>query len=285
MNIPPMNFTIPDIQKAVSKAVSRSEANPDPKDLKFALSCIDLTTLNPTDTPSYISSFVRKVNAFKTEFSDLPEVAAICVYPNMVPVVKKILASDKVKIASVAGGFPSSMTFPEIKAEEARLAVDRGADEIDIVLPLWAFLDGNITYCAKEIKAIKKSVRKANLKVIIESGILIQPKKIWEASVLALSAGADYIKTSTGKLTPTATPEAAFIMCRAIKWWFEETGEKRGFKPAGGISTSKEAMIYLSLVKEILGPEWVDPGLFRIGASRLANILLSSIFGKEINHF
>jgi len=256
-----------------------------PEMLKTLFSCIDLTTLNPTDTVSSVAAFTGKVNSFELEFSGLPNVAAICTYPNMTSVVRENLAVENVRIAAVAGGFPSSMTFAEIKVEEARLAVIHGADEIDMVLPLWAFLEGNPEYCRDEIVAVKKAVGEAHLKVILESGVLSDPEKIWQASRLSLEAGADFIKTSTGKMPVSATPEAAIVMCYAIRFWHETTGKSAGFKPAGGISKTSEALLYAAIVKEILGEYWLDNRLFRIGASRLSNHLLSEILGKETAHF
>jgi deoxyribose-phosphate aldolase len=256
-----------------------------PEMLKMAFSCIDMTTLNPTDTVSHVSSFTQKVNEFGILFPGLPSVAAICVYPNLTSVVRENLAVEEVKVAAVAGGFPSSMTFPELKTEEARMAVLNGADEIDIVLPLWAFLEENYEYCRREIESIKKSIGDTCLKVILESGVLSEPDKIWKASILSLEAGADFIKTSTGKMPVAATPEAAVVMCRAILYFYEVTGSKRGFKAAGGITTPEEAMVYVSVVKEILGESWLEKDFFRIGASRLANQLLSAILGQKITHF
>lgn len=253
--------------------------------LKLTFSCIDLTTLNATDTVSHIAAFVHKVNLFRQEFSFLPNVGAICVYPNMASVVKENLAEEGVRIASVAGGFPSSMTFLDLKVEEARLAVIHGADEIDIVLPLWAFLEENLDYCQQEIRTIKKAIGDARLKVILETGVLQDPGKIWHASLLSLDAGADFIKTSTGKVNISATPEAAIIMCQALKYRYETTGEMHGFKPAGGIATSSDAMVYVAIVKDILGDRWLHNQWFRIGASRLANNLLSDIMERNINYF
>ncbi len=285
MEFPPFNFSLQELAAVVTKSKKESEQSVRKSDVRLALSCIDLTTLNATDTISSVSSFVHRVNSFGHEFPGFPDVAAICVYPNMVPTVSETLARENVRIASVAGGFPSSMTFPEIKAEEARQAVISGADEIDIVLPLWAFLDGNPKACSAEITSIKNAIGDAHLKVILESGVLAEPEKIWNASVLALTAGADFIKTSTGKLSPAATPEAAFVMCKALGWWYEKTGEKRGFKPAGGIVETGDALLYLNIVRETLGNEWLNNQLFRIGASRLANNLLSALLNKEIRHY
>ena len=252
---------------------------------KLALSCIDLTTLNSTDTVSGVAAFTQKVNNFQHQFPGLPDVAAICVYPNMASVVKENLALEGVNVAAVAGGFPSSMTFLALKEDEARLAVVHGADEIDIVIPLWAFLEGNYEYCMQEVSGIKDAIGDAHLKVILESGILDKPESIWKASLLSLQAGADFIKTSTGKMPVAATPEAAVVMCHALKYWYETTGEKRGFKPAGGIVSTPEALLYIAIVKDILGEEWLNNQLFRLGASRLANNLLSDILGSKIAHF
>jgi deoxyribose-phosphate aldolase len=202
----------------------------------------------------------------------------------MAKAVKNTLKIDDVKIAAVSGGFPSSMTFTELKIEEARLAVAAGANEIDIVVPLWTFLAGDFDTVSTEISATKKAIGDAHLKVILESGVLTVDQ-IWQSSVLAIEAGADFIKTSTGKLPQAATPEAAFVMCLAIKQHFEETGKKIGFKPAGGIITPEDAILYLTIVQEILGDEWVNPELFRIGASRLANNLLEKITGSSAKHF
>ncbi len=252
---------------------------------KLAFSCIDLTTLNATDTVSHVAAFTRKVNYFRLEYPDFPPVAAICVYPNMAAVVRENLAVEGVKVAAVAGGFPSSMTFAELKAEEAAMAVVQGADEIDMVLPLWAFMEGNYDYCRKEIRMVKQAVGDTHLKVILESGVIADPQEIWKASLLALESGADFIKTSTGKMAVSATPEAAIVMCHALRYWMEKTGERRGFKSAGGISDTSEAMMYLAVVRDILGDKWLNNLLFRIGASRLANSLLSEITGKENHHF
>lgn len=284
MSIELCPLSIEDIQSELEEIREIAATNSSKKMLEKALSCIDLTTLNSTDTIPSVKAFTEKVNQFPASYSGIKNVAAICVYPNMVQTVKETLKAKGVKIAAVAGGFPSSMTFTEIKIEEARLAVAAGADEIDIVLPLWAFLNGDQETCTHEISSIKKAIDHAHLKVILESGVL-SPDQIWQASLLAMEAGADFIKTSTGKLPQAASPEAALIMCLAIKQYYEETGRKIGFKPAGGIVTPEDAMLYLTIVQEILGNEWLTPELFRIGASRLANNLLEKITGSETKHF
>lgn len=252
---------------------------------KLALSLIDLTTLNSTDTEKKVKKFTEKVNDFPNHFPDLENVAAICVYPNMVKAVEETLQLPEVNIASVSGGFPSSMTFTKVKVEETKLAIKAGADEIDIVLALSHFLSGDFQEAHNDIAAIKKAMGDVHLKVILETGALETPENIWKASMLAINAGADFIKTSTGKMSPAATPMAAYVMCLAIAYHYEQTGEKIGFKPAGGIATADDALIYLAIVKEVLGDEWLNPMLFRIGASRLANNLLSDIYNKEVKYF
>ena len=284
MSLETCPLSLEDIQSELEAIREIAANNSSKKMLEKALSCIDLTTLNSTDTYQSVTAFTEKVNSFTNTFPEIPNVAAICVYPNMAETVKTTLKVAGVNIAAVAGGFPSSMTFTNLKIEEARMAVEAGADEIDIVVPLWAFLAGDFETCANEISAIKKAIGKAHLKVILESGVL-NVDQIWQASILSIEAGADFIKTSTGKLPQAATPEAAFVMCLAIKQHFEETGKKIGFKPAGGIVTPEDAILYLTIVQEILGDEWLTPELFRIGASRLANNLLEKITGKPVKHF
>lgn len=277
-------LSIEDIKSELEEIRGIAAKNNSNEMLETALSCIDLTTLNSTDTVTSVAAFTEKVNGFQLAFPGIKNVAAICVYPNMAHTVKSILKVPGIQIAAVAGGFPSSMTFTKIKIEESNLAVVAGASEIDIVLPLWEFLDGNFNSCKQEISAIKKAIGKAHLKVILESGVL-DVDQIWQASILSIEAGADFIKTSTGKLPQAASPEAAYVMCMAIRQHFEETGKKIGFKPAGGIVTPEDAMLYLTIVQEILGNEWINPELFRIGASRLANNLLEKITGSPVKHF
>lgn len=277
-------LSLEDIQSEL-KEIREIAAKNNPKEMfETALSCIDLTTLNSTDTITSVAAFTEKVNGFQEAFPGIKNVAAICVYPNMAHTVKSTLKVPGVQVAAVAAGFPSSMTFTKIKIEEAHLAVVAGASEIDIVLPLWEFLDGHAESCIQEISGIKKAIGDAHLKVILETGVL-NIDQIWQASMLSIEAGADFIKTSTGKLPQAASPEAAFVMCMAIRQHFEETGKKIGFKPAGGIVTPEDAMLYLTIVQEILGTEWLNPELFRIGASRLANNLLEKITGSPVKHF
>jgi len=284
MSIETCPLSLADIQSELEEIREIAAKNTSKETLEKALSFIDLTTLNSTDTVTSVTEFTEKVNRFSAEFPGISNVAAICVYPNMAHTVKSTLKVPNVKIAAVAGGFPSSMTFTKLKIEEAHLAVVAGANEIDIVLPLWAFLEGHFETCTNEISAIKKVIGDAHLKVILETGVL-NVDQIWQASMLAISAGADFIKTSTGKLPQAASPEAAFVMCLAIKQHFEETEQKIGFKPAGGIVTPEDAILYLTIGQEILGDEWLTPELFRIGASRLANNLLEKITVSPVKHF
>ena len=256
-----------------------------PQNLALCLSCIDLTTLNTTDTEVKVRGFAAKVNGFKAKYPQYPHPAAICVYSKWGNAVKETLKETGVKVAVVAGGFPNSQTFLEVKLLECRMAVEAGADEVDIVLPLNLFMADDYAGTAKEIAAIKESIGDKHLKVILETGAIASSEKIHEASMLAMEAGADFIKTSTGKQEPGATPAAAIVMCNSIKEYYKKTGKKVGFKPAGGISTVKDALCYLAIVDTILGKEWLTPELFRIGASRLANNLLSALEQKTVGYF
>lgn len=266
------------IRAGMAPVISKAE-------LKLAFSCIDLTTLGAEDTQEKGRIFAEKVSLFPRHFIELPNVAAICVYPTLVKSVRKALKDHKVAIAAVAAGFPSSQTFPEVKELETSMAVEAGATEIDIVISIGTFLEGNTALMMQEIAGVKKSCGEAHLKVILETGALKTPENIWRASMLSMQAGADFIKTSTGKMEPAATPEAAWVMCSAIKEFYTRTGKKIGFKAAGGIVESSDALFYLAIVKDILGKEWLNPSLFRIGASRLANNLLTAITEEKISYF
>lgn len=252
---------------------------------KFLFSCIDLTSLNSTDSEEHIMKFTQKVNEFDDTFPMLKNVAAICVYPNMAEIVRDTLEADHVNIACVSGGFPSSQTFMEVKVAETALALHSGADEIDIVISLGKFLSGDYEGMCDEIEELKATCGEKHLKVILETGALGSASNIKKASVLAMYSGADFIKTSTGKMNPAATPEAAYVMCQAIKEYHQQCGRKIGFKPAGGINTVEDAIKYYTIVKEVLGEEWLDNKLFRLGTSRLANLLLSDILEKETKFF
>ena len=229
--------------------------------------------------------FTEKVNKFDDEFPDLKNVAAICVYPNFAEVVKNTLDVDGINIACVSAGFPSSQTFIEVKIAETAMALMEGADEIDIVISIGKFLSGDYETMCEEIQELKDTCKERHLKVILETGALKTASNIKKASILSMYSGADFIKTSTGKQQPAATPEAAYVMCEAIKEYYEKTGNKIGFKPAGGINTVNDALIYYTIVKEILGEEWLSNKLFRLGTSRLANLLLSDIKGEDIKFF
>ncbi len=274
-----------EIKKGLKSVNSISSEAPDKRMLMSILNSIDLTSLNTIDNKSQILHLTGKVNSFSGRFSNIPNVAAICVFPNFVSVVKEKLTVKSVKIASVAGAFPSSQTFRNIKLSECKMAVEAGADEIDIVMPVGAFLGNDFEMVADEIREIKKAIGEKHLKVIVESGLLGDNEKIFKASMIAMDAGADFIKTSTGKTPISATPEAAFIMCRAILDFYSETGIRVGFKAAGGIVTTTDALTYYHIVSSCLGEEWLGEKLFRIGASRLANNILADISGSISEYF
>ncbi len=261
------------------------ESNRKPEVLKLLLNCIDLTTLKATDSPVSVAKFTERVNDFENEHGDLPSVAAICVYPNFSQVVRTVLDVSSVRIACVSGGFPASQTYQEVKVAETALAVEGGADEIDTVLNVGNFLDGDWEEVCDEIQELKHACRGAHLKVILETGALKTAENIRAASILAMYSGADFIKTSTGKEFPGASPEAAYVMCQCIKEYYEATGTMVGFKPAGGVSTTDEALAYYTIVKHVLGEKWLNNEYFRIGASRLANNLLSDVLGEEVKIF
>lgn len=252
---------------------------------KQCFNAIDLTSLNSSDTVEHITKMVDRVNAFETDYPELPNVAAICVYPNFAVVVSGALEVSGVDTAVVAGSFPSSQTFLEIKTTEAALAVADGANEVDIVLNLGHFYSENYEDLADEIYEIKHSIRGAMLKVILETGALKTAADIKKASILSMYSGADFIKTSTGKVYPGATLEAAYVMCACIKEYYEKTGNRVGFKVSGGVSSTADAVKYYTIVKEVLGEEWLNNRYFRIGTSRAANYILSSIVGKEVKYF
>jgi deoxyribose-phosphate aldolase len=274
-----------EIKKGLKKVASTVSMVPDKRLLMSILNLIDLTSLNTTDNKSHIIHLTGKVNSFSGRFSNIPNVAAICVFPNFVAVVKEKLKAKNIKIASVAGGFPASQTFRSIKVTECKMALEAGADEIDIVIPVGAFLGNDFVSVADEIREIKGAIGNKQLKVIVESGLLGDFEHIFRASMIAMDAGGDFIKTSTGKTPVSATPEAAFVMCRAISDFYSETGIRVGFKAAGGIVTPAEAINYYQIVKHCLGEEWLNNTLFRIGASRLANNILSEISGCPSSHF
>lgn len=259
--------------------------NNTPEVKRFLFNCIDLTTLKCTDSEESVLAFTEKVNEFEERYPDLENVAAICVYPNFAKIVSQSLEVEKVGIACVSGGFPSSQTFQEIKVAETALALHDGATEIDIVLSVGKFLSGDYESVCDEIQELKSICGEKHLKVILETGALKTSENIKKASILSIYSGADFIKTSTGKESPAATPEAAYVMCSTIKEYYAKTGTKIGFKPAGGINCVNDALVYYTIVKEVLGEEWLTNELFRLGTSRLANQLLSEIVGVETKFF
>lgn len=272
----PFKLTDNDVAEKVKKIISEKyNENNTTEVLKKIYSCIDLTTLNTTDTREDIWDFTSKVNDFEGSNPTIDNVAAVCVFPKFAKTVRESLTAN-VNIACVAGGFPSSQTFLEVKIAETALAVLDGADEIDVVLNLGLFLNEEYEELAEEIDEIKEACHEAKLKVILETGALKDAKKIHDASVLSLYSGADFIKTSTGKVYSGATLEAAYAMCIAIKNYYKKTGVKKGIKISGGVSTVEDAVNYYTIVKETLGEEWCNKDLFRVGASRLADTLLKA---------
>lgn len=259
---------------------------------KDCFSMMDLTTLKSDDTPSSVTKFVGKVNSFKEAYPQWPLPASVCVYSNFAQTVAQVRKQD-FNITVVSACFPSSQSFLEVKLRECEMAVEQGADEVDIVLALNKFLDGDHEGAAEEIRQVRSCIdavadrqgRKVHLKVILETGLLRTPENIAQASFLAMEAGADFIKTSTGKVDVNATPAAAYVMCECIAKYYEATGKKIGFKPAGGISSAADALCYYSIVSSLLGKEWLNKELFRFGVSRVANSLLSAVEQKTVTFF
>lgn len=274
------------VEKVLVRARELASRNETEDVYKLCYGCIDLTSLGCTDSDARIGAWVRKAMEFERHFSGIPNVASICVYPNFVEVVGLAVGDGNMAITSVSGGFPSSQTFLEVKMLETAMAVENGADEIDIVISVGEFLSGEYDRMANEIEMLKNEVGPDTvLKVILETGELKSPELIRKASLLAMIAGADFIKTSTGKVAVSATPEAAVVMCEAIRDYHAKTGRKVGFKAAGGVRTASEAVLYYTIVETVLGKEWLTPSLFRIGASSLANDLLGAIEGHPVKYF
>lgn len=275
-----------EIMEKVNQLISKHIDENNTLEVKKRLfNCIDLTTLKCTDTEESVMKFTEKVNELADKYPDLENVAAICVYPNMAEIVNDTLEADRVNIACVSGGFPSSQTFMEVKVAETAMALHTGADEIDIVIPVGKFLSEDYEGMCDEIEELKDICGEKPLKVILETGVLRSASNIKKAAILAMYSGADFIKTSTGKDSISATPEAALVMCEAIRDYYKETGRKVGFKAAGGIDNVQKALAYYTIVKETLGEEWLNNKLFRIGTSRLANSLLTEILGEEVKVF
>ena len=275
------------VRDAVRKIIAEKVHENDTMEVKrFLFGSIELTSLKTTDSEESILAFTERVNDFDSHYPDLPHVATICVYPCFADIVAESLEVDGVEIACVSGSFPSSQARIEVKVAETSLAVADGATEIDIVMPVGKFLSGDYEGVCDEIQELKAACgEEVPMKVILETGALKTATNIKKASILAMYAGADYIKTSTGKLEPAATPEAAYVMCQAIKDYYDETGIQIGFKPAGGINSVMDAIIYYTIVKEVLGEKWLTNKWLRLGTSRLANMLLSEIEGEQVKFF
>ena len=281
-----VNLNDEEIKAEVEQIVADNfESNNNVDVLKFSLGCIDLTTLNPTDNEERVRNFTQRVNDFEDKYPELDNVASICVYPNFAEVVNMNLDVSEVHTTVVAAGFPSSQTFNEIKVAECALAVASGADEVDIVIGVGRLRQGAYEEMCDTIAECKAACKDAIFKVILETGALKTASNIMKASILAIYSGADFIKTSTGKLDPAATPEAVLVMCKAAKAYYEQTGNKIGIKVAGGVRTPEDAVKYYCIVKSVLGEEWLTKDLYRIGASSAANNLLSAILGEPVKHF
>ena len=275
-----------EVRDAVRKIIAEKVHENDNLEVKkFLMGSVELTTLKTTDSEDSVLAFTERVNQFDEQYPELPHVATICVYPCFAKTVSETLEVDGVEIACVSGSFPSSQALIEVKVAETALAIKDGATEIDIVMPVGKFLSGNYEEVADEISELKNVCGEKKMKVILETGCLKTAANIKKASILSMYAGADYIKTSTGKLEPAATPEAAYVMCQAIKEYYDKTGIQIGFKPAGGLNTVMDAITMYTIVKEVLGEKWLTNQWFRMGTSRLANLLLSEVVGHETKFF
>ena len=275
-----------EIAKKVAQIIEEKVPENDTKEVKkFLMGSVELTTLKTTDSEESVLKFTERVNDFDNTYPDLPHVATICVYPCFASIVSQSLEVEGVEVACVSGSFPSSQACIEVKTVETALAVRDGATEIDIVMSVGKFLSGDYETLCDEISELKAVCGEKKMKVILETGLLGSAENIKKASILAMYAGADYIKTSTGKEKPAATPEAAYVMCQAIKEYYDKTGIQIGFKPAGGLNTVHDAIVYYTIVKEVLGEKWLTNQYLRLGTSRLANLLLSEVVGEEVEFF
>lgn len=282
-----LNVSDEEVAQAVRKIIAEKVHENDNPDVKrFLFGSIELTTLKTTDSEESVLAFTERVNEFENAYPDLPHVATVCVYPCFASIVSQTLEVEGVEVACVSGSFPSSQALIEVKVAETALAVKDGATEIDIVMPVGKFLSGDYEGVADDISELKQTCgNSVAMKVILETGDLKTAANIKKAAILSMYAGADYIKTSTGKEKVSATPEAAYVMCQAIREYYDETGIQIGFKPAGGINSPMDALIYYTIVKETLGDKWLTNKWFRLGTSRLANMLLSEIEGQEVKFF
>ena len=278
--------TVEQVAEQVAAARAAQAKNENVEVYKFCLSAVDLTTLTCNDSVESVTDFAKRTVTFGEKYPNIPNVASICVYPAFVETVGVAVDGTPMRITSVGGGFPASQTFLEVKMLEVAMAVENGADEVDIVLNVGKMLTGAYDEAANEVEMIRSEMDEdVVLKVILETGALKTPELIRRASLISMAAGADFIKTSTGKIDVAATPEAAVVMCQAIKDYFEATGRKVGFKAAGGVKSPQDAALYYTIVEQILGQEWLTTDLFRIGASSAANNLLSAIVGQTVSHF
>jgi len=281
-----LDLTDEEVKAAVQKLIAEKVPENDTQEVKkFLMGSVELTTLKTTDSETSVMAFTEKVNQFEEAYPNLPHVATICVYPKFAKTVSETLEVEGVEVACVSGSFPSSQSLIEVKTIETQLAIKDGATEIDIVMNVGAMLEGDYETVVDEIQQQKEACGEHDMKVILETGMLKTAKNIKIASILSMYAGADYIKTSTGKEQPAATPEAAYVMCQAIKEYYDETGIQIGFKPAGGLNTVMDALIYYTIVKEVLGEKWLTNKYLRLGTSRLANLLLSEVIGEEVKFF
>ena len=275
-----------EVKAKVARLIEEKVPENDTPEVKpFLMGSVELTTLKTTDSEESVLAFTEKVNQFEDAYPTLPHVATICVYPCYASIVSQSLEVEGVEVACVSGSFPSSQAVMEVKTVETALALRDGATEIDIVMSVGKFLSGDYETVCDEISELKAICGKKKMKVILETGLLGSAENIKKASILAMYAGADYIKTSTGKEKPAATPEAAYVMCQAIKEYYDKTGIQIGFKPAGGLNTVHDALVYYTIVKEVLGEKWLSNQWLRLGTSRLANLLLSEVLGQETRFF
>ena len=275
-----------EVKQAVAKIIAEKVPENNTIDVKkFLLGSVELTSLHTTDTDESILAMVEKVNSFANDYPELPHVATICTYPNFAKIVSESLEVDGVEVTTVCGNFPSSQTFIEVKVAETALAIKDGCTEVDIVMPVGKYLSGDYEGLADDINELHQACDGHAMKVILETGDLPKCADIKKASILSMYAGADYIKTSTGKEKVSATPEAAYVMCQAIKEYYDLTGIQVGLKPAGGINTVRDAVTYYTIVKEVLGEQWLTNKWFRMGTSRLTNLLISEIIGKDVKYF
>jgi len=277
---------VDNIEQIVKRIANDSHRFYSNENLNFLFSIMDLTSLNTDDNVKFIEKLFKKVQDLKDHYTNAPEVAAVCVYPPFVSLAGKYFEDTRIQVAAVGGNFPSSQTYLNIKKAECKEIINHGANEVDIVIPVGEFMSGNYDEVYREIKGIKETIENNKLKVILETGLINSYKNIQLASLIAMEAGADFIKTSTGKMKPAATYDAVYVMCKTIRSFYEQTGKPVGIKPAGGISTVEDAFGFYSIVREVLGDQWLNSSLFRIGASRLANDILRKLYeNEEIAYF